>query len=144
MATFQTYGQLKTQSFSWINRDDLDGNVPGFIALIEADLKRRIHILDLKMEDNAFDVDGETVTLPVPCRDIINFYHNTDGALIRRVAVDEAAIDGNHLGKPREYYVLDATSLRVAPPPDQIYSTTIYYNAEFTPLETMQTQIQSC
>lgn len=129
-----TFAELKTRFLSWINRDDLDGEIPGFITLIEADMKRRIRLRDLKSENTAFAVAAESVTLPSDCREIINFYHNEGRVPIRRVAVQEAAVTGNYNGKPTEYYVLDDTTIKVSPPPDQSYDTTIYYSATFTPL----------
>lgn len=57
------YTELKAQIASWLMRSDLEGAIPAFIALAEAEFNRRLRTSDMLVTADAL-LDAERLALP--------------------------------------------------------------------------------
>lgn len=131
-----TYAELKAAVSDWLNRDDLTGAIPSFIALAEADMSR-------KLKDWRMDVvlpvtlSGQYTALPS------DWLATTRLNLIAPSSRLDLASDGalaemrfqrgDMAGKPT-HYAHTAGSLEAFPTPDASYAAEMVYRAKIVSL----------
>jgi hypothetical protein len=138
-----TYAELQTALAGWLNRADLTGRIPDFIALCEARLGRHEAIQSERRVD--LTLATEIVTLPTGCREILALRWD-DGTRHGPIEIIGAAdlplkkVALGETGVPQfGAIVSDGTELLLAPAPDQTYVAKLLYIAALTPLSNTET-----
>lgn len=140
---FASYADLQSAIADFLGRDDLGSQIPGFIALAEAKIKRRVR---RKTIFAALDVSTESTTLPTDLAELRSLVPATgtpsaDRALtIGTLAMlaDTNARRAGAAGRPQLFAVVD-DQLRVAPKPDQTYTLNASYFQKLVPLSSGNT-----
>lgn len=125
-----TYAHLQTALGDLLNRSDLTAQIPDFIGLAEADIRRRLRIFPTSA---TITTTTSTLTLPADCRELLSVRTSSatpsaDAPLIISTAdvVEEARQSMPTTGRPRMAYVLN-NALILAPTPDQSYNFFVTY-----------------
>lgn len=133
-----TFGGLKTTIADWLNRSDLTAAIPGFVAIAEAKLNRRLR--DYRMitrMDRVFDSRFETMP-----PDWLETARVAISASPERV-IEQTTPDGlaalragnsDTTGAPT-HYAMVGEEIEFWPTPDQAYDGSISYYASITPLD---------
>lgn len=126
-----SYSDLTASISNWLNRQDLTGAVPDFIALAEAEFNRKIRV-----RDNTARVMTNVTTqyseLPSDFREakfiklIVAGVDAELGFLDQRSIVTKRA-DYAGVAQQPKYYSLVGNSLEMCPTPDTAYLTEIGY-----------------
>src|SRR5215475_12982627 len=61
--TIQSYSDLLSATASWLNRSDVDDQVPAFVTLAESQFNREMRVRDMMVRADATS-DAENVQLP--------------------------------------------------------------------------------
>lgn len=134
-----TYTGLKAAIADYLNRDDLTDQIPGFIALAEAKIKRKVRRKTVR--NDAFSISAEETSLPTDCAEV-RYVLPLTGSPSRDVPLklatpamlaDWRAMTSGVSSVPRVFAVLDS-KLLVAPPPDQAYTHRLVYFQSLTAL----------
>lgn len=136
--SFSTYTALQSSVADWLNRTDLTAQIPDFISLAEAEMKRRLRRTSTR---TTLAISSESTTLPSDVAEFRSIYlesgsPNLDAPI--RIVTPEmfAETRARHqavAGRPSDAMVLGGT-LYVAPSPDQSYTARIIYFTSLTPL----------
>lgn len=129
-----TYAALQAQVIDWSHRSDLAARIPGFIELAERELFRE---LSLRAEDVSISGIASTDTIAIPAG--INSIERVEiEAHGHRYTLSYSSPNGIAAltGAPNtpSRYVIEASVIRLLPPPDGPYDYTIYSTAEIDPL----------
>lgn len=136
---FTTYTELKASIAEELNRTDLTSQIPGFIALLEAELDRHPAV-QFEFSNVALTVQANPTVLPDDCRELRSARYD-DG--VRFGPVDIVPPDRLPLyrqqfgltGYPRALAVTgNGLQVEVAPVPDQAYVIRIGYLTKLTKL----------
>jgi hypothetical protein len=128
---FTTYSGLKAAIADFLNRGDLTLQIPGFIALAEAKIARRVRRKTLR---TTISVSSESTALPADCVELRSVYPltgspNQDVPLLLGTPEALAETRARHMavaGRPVTFAVIDG-NLVLAPAPDQAYTLQITY-----------------
>lgn len=139
-----TYAALQTSIAAWLNRTDLTGAIPDFIALAEAQIKRRLR--NWTVRDPAFSITAESTPLPADCAELRSIrlvtalVHGDVGVQITTLEglADRRAARHALTGRPVAAAVV-GTTLVVAPAPDMPYTADITYYSALVPLSAANT-----
>lgn len=129
-----TYSELQTSIAGFLNRDDLTAQIPDFITLAEAKLKRELRTRQMEKRSTT-DVSGEYAALPSDFLEIRSAYLNTDPMQqLRLMSPNEIRSRwlGSTTGKP-EVFAIVGSEIMLAPSPDGTYEIELDYYA-FTQL----------
>lgn len=138
-----SYAALQTSIADWLNRTDLTAPIVDFIALNEAEMKRRIRRWTVR--SSAFTIDSARVAAPtdlVTLRSIRLITGST--ALDRPLRVgtiemlNERKARQATTGRPDTFAYVDGY-LYAAPEPDQTYTAEIFYISKLTALSVTNT-----
>lgn len=135
---FTNYTGLKAAIATELARDDLTADIPGFIALAEAKMKRRIRKKTIRA---TITVTAESTALPAACAELRSIYAlsglpSLDRPLRLGTPEAVAEVRANHAGvpgRPVVFAIVD-NNLICAPAPDQSYTFQITYYEALTPL----------
>jgi hypothetical protein len=140
-----SYATLQTAIADWLNRTDLSAQIPDFIALVEAEIKRRLR---RTKTISTLSVTGETVTLPTDLAELqsislVSGSASQDVPLrigTMEMIVERKARSAGVAGRPTDAAVIAGSGKIIfAPPPDQTYTANIIYYATLTPLSNSNT-----
>lgn len=136
--SLDTYANLKAEVADWLNRTDLTTQVPTFITLAEAEMKRKLRIATTR---TTITISAEETTLPADTAELrsislesaspsqdLPFRFGTPEMLAERRARNAAVT-----GRPTGAIVVGST-LVVSPVPDQSYTARITYFTQVIPL----------
>lgn len=136
------YSELQTAVGNWLNRSDLTDRIPEFIALAEAEIKRKLR---RKVVKAVLTIDAAEEALPSAAAELRSWRLNTSTAAWngpRDILSNEALNDYRTMfqsaGRPRYAAVVNQTLL-VVPAPDQAYTAEIVYFEALTALSTSNT-----
>lgn len=121
-----TYAGLKEAIASTLNRTDMGGYVPDWIALCEAELNSRLFTRKM-VESMAFTVSAESVALPADFNGVTSFQMliNNGYKLEYR---SPAAFDDQPLNQRMPtYYTVIGDYFWFSPPPDSSYQARLRY-----------------
>jgi hypothetical protein len=133
-----TYTALQAQIADWLNRDDLTPVIPDFIALVEAEMRRRLRRSSSRA---TITISSEETILPDDCAELKSIHLTTGIAALDRplrvctwamLAQRRAATNGA-TGIPTDF-VVQGQTLVVAPAPNEAFSALITYYRQLTPL----------
>lgn len=136
---FTTYTGLKAAIADFLNRDDLTSQIPGFITLAEAKIKRQVRRKTVRSD--VFSIAAEATDLPADCAEI-RYLLPLTGSPSRdqplkiatpAMLADWRAMTAGVADVPRVFAIVD-TKLLVAPPPSQAYTYRIIYYQTLTAL----------
>ena len=135
-----TYADLQTAIADWLNRSDLTTQIPDFITLAEAEIKRRLRRTSIT---DQIDVDDEFVAPPSDMAELLSLSLVTGSPtrdLPLRVCTPEMlaerkARNAGVAGRPTDVAFI-AGQLQFAPQPDQTYTANIFYFQSLDPLGT--------
>ncbi len=123
---FSTYDDLKAEVASWLRRSDLTAEIPGFIALAEAQMNRRLRVRPMTVRLSE-SWGAEYVDLPV---DFVaeRLVKVGSGQPLRYLAPEamEVKARSGAVGRPR-FYALYGGQLRLHPAPDMAYAAELVY-----------------
>lgn len=133
-----SYTNLQAAVADWLNRTDLTAQIPDFISLCEAEMKRRLRRTSTR---TTLTISSESTTLPSDVAELRTIYLEsaspTEDTPIRigtpEQFAERRARGGAVVGRPSDAMVLGGT-LYVAPAPDQAYTARIIYFTSITPL----------
>lgn len=137
---FTTYSELKESIAKILNRSDLTEDIPGFIALAEAEIARELRRTITR--DTAFAISAASTPLPAAAAEIrsvrlvsSSHYKDVPMDIVTPEMLAYYKAGASATGRPRVAAVI-GRNLVVAPTPDQAYTAElIYYNA-LVPLTT--------
>lgn len=138
-----TYANLQTSVGDWLNRTDLTSVIPDFIALAEAEIKRRLR---RSVTRTTLTIDGEAITPPADMAELRSIYLASDSPTQDtpiRIATPEMlaerrARNAGNTGRPTDVAYV-AGELLFAPTPDQTYTAEIIYFTQLTALSNTNT-----
>lgn len=123
--SLDTYANLKTEVASFLNKTNLTANIPTFITLAEATMRRRI--TSIGHVDNYADVEVSADGWSLPCRADQLASVTYDGRPVPYISPDRVeSVEGDLPG----FYTIDGGLLRVAP----AGTVTIRLKSGFCPL----------
>lgn len=136
--SLDNYTNLQDEIANWLARNDLSGDVPTFITLAEAEMKRRLRRTSTR---TTLSISSEATTLPADVAELRTLYLESssptqDGPIpmvTPEMFAETRARGGAVVGRPVAAMVLGRT-LYVAPAPDQTYTARIIYFTQLTPL----------
>lgn len=136
-----TYATLQSAMADWLIKTNLTTQIPQFIQLVEARLKRDRRAR--KLQTRTFSISSDNMALPSDFRSLDSWY--LDGPTyygeIQIVPADrlgELKARLGDTGVPAYAAILDTTA-RFAPAPDGTYSTKMVYWRKLLPLSATQT-----
>jgi hypothetical protein len=136
LSNLTNYVGLITSVERWLNRTDLQNDVPDFIRLAEARFRRVLVMPD--METDIIVTPAATAALPVDFDSLRSFgiagYPPLD--LLPPSAFGALPLDGNGsplTGRP-EKFTITATGMRFWPVPDKAYAAAMTYRANLPAL----------
>ncbi|GAG49067.1 unnamed protein product, partial [marine sediment metagenome] len=126
---------------SWVNRSDLDSQIPDFITLAEARLRRDVRLRQLQVLD--FDA-SEEYALPSDFKACIDLYHDGPSVFARMPIVglgelSERKRQHGDLGQPMFASIVDGPAgaehyIRFAPEPSGSYGLRMTYESSLIAL----------
>lgn len=133
---FNNYSQLQASIIRALNRNDLEDDVPGFITLAEAEIRRQVRPRQKRLE---ITLDGGEILLPADCG-IVKGLSITAPTLYppigfgtkQSVDAKRAAYQGT-TGVPRAAAIIGREIL-LGPAPDQDYTAELTYLETFAAL----------
>lgn len=136
--SLDTYTNLKAEVADWLNRTDLTTQIPTFIALAEAEMKRRLRRYSTR---TTITISTEESTLPTTVAELrsisLESGSPTQDMPIRigtpEMIAERKARAGATTGRPTDAFLIGRI-LVVSPVPDQSYTARIVYYAQLTPL----------
>lgn len=138
-----TYAALQTAAADWLNRTDLTSQLPDFITLAEAEIKRRLR---RSSTTATISITGPSITPPADMAEarslhLVSTLPSQDGPL--RLCTPEMFAERNArsagiAGRPTDYAYMSGL-LWFAPAPDQTYSATLFYFTQLTALSNTNT-----
>ncbi len=124
-----TYSDLKAEAASWLRRSDLTAEIPGFIALAEAQMNRRLRVRSMAAR-LAQSFGGEYADLPADFLAERELTVTAGGTAHRLAYLAPEQMDvctrTVSSGRPR-FYGLYGGQLRLHPVPDQTYAGELVY-----------------
>src|ERR1019366_2242697 len=139
MALDGTYIGLKASLADWLNRSDLTAQIPDFIILAEAEMKRRLRRTSVR--NSAFSITAQAVAAPGDCAELRSIYLISTQMMqdvpIRlctpEMLAERRARNAGAVGRPSDVAVM-AGYFHFAPPPGQTYTAEIFYFQSLIPL----------
>jgi hypothetical protein len=136
--SFSSYTTLQAAIADWLNRTDLTTQIPDFITLAEAEIKRRLRRTSTR---TTMSITAESNAMPVDVSELRSIYLESASPyqdVPLRICTPEMfaerrARNAATAGRPTDIMVLNQT-LYVAPTPDQTYTARIIYFTSLTPL----------
>jgi hypothetical protein len=138
MARITDYDTLQTEVADWLNRGDLDEQIPGFIQLGEQTLRRKVR--GAYTETGILALDDGLVQLPSDVGTVEQVLLESSGRVypLTQVPLAELLIKrGSTTGRPG-YYAIVQDDIWLGPAPDQTYTATVVYEP-WLALSTTQT-----
>lgn len=141
---FSTYTELKTAVSDWLARTDLTTQPADFIALGEAEMKRRIRKWTTR--NAAFSVSAQRVAAPSDLKVLRSIRLDTGSPSLDKplrlgtveMVSERLARANGATGRPDTVALLVESSsagyLLFAPEPDQTYTAELFYTSTLTPL----------
>lgn len=134
----ESYVDLKTVAAEWLNRRDLANAVPLYIALGEAELRRRLRTKKFR---ETLIVGAEVVALPATCAELLSAFPRTSVVQLDRplnvgtaeMFAEARARAAGISGRPTFGTVI-GSQLLVTPTPDQDYTFEIWFAAKLDAL----------
>lgn len=124
-----TYSDLKAEVASWLRRGDLAAEIPGFIALAEAQMNRRLRVRPMAAR-LAVSFAAEYADLPADFLAERELTVTAGGAAQRLAYLAPEQMDvctrTTSSGQPR-FYGLYGGQLRLHPAPDRAYAGELVY-----------------
>ena len=133
-----TYANLQTAIGNWLARTDLTAQIPDFITLCEAEMKRRLRRSTTR---TTMTIATEVVVMPAGVAELRSISLvsalPTQDVPIRvctpEMLAERKARAAGVAGRPTDVAVM-AGNLVFAPAPDQTYTANIFYYTQLTPL----------
>ncbi len=133
-----SYTNLKSAIADWLNRTDLTTQIPDFITLAEAEMKRRLRRSSTRAN---LTISAYETTLPSDAAELRSIrlvsgdaYRDYPLRVGSKEMVDERNARGaGETGRPDTACIF-GSKLLVAPQPDQSYTAEIVYFTQLTPL----------
>jgi len=131
-----TYSELQTAVGSWLNRSDLDTNIPDFIALAESSFNRVLRTRN-QITRATSSVAEQFVALPSDLLELHNIQLNTSPVKrlqqVTMTKADELKSSISTSGTPA-YFALTGSNIELIPTPDASQTLEIVYYATITAL----------
>lgn len=137
---YDNYTDFLAEVTTRLNRGDLSAQLPGFISLVEAKIKRKLRRTTVQAD---IAIIAAETQLPSDCAELRAIHFNsgiptrdTDLMIVTPSMLADCAAPWNGTAaRPVAACVLSGTGmLLVAPMPDQQYDATITYYQQITPL----------
>lgn len=133
-----SYDTLKASVADWLARGDLTTQIPEFIQLAEAEIKRRLRVRTIRA---TLAISAASTPLPSDCAELRSLslvsgspWLDTPISLGTKEQLDQTrAAHSGVTGRPRRAAVVGSTLL-VAPAPDQAYACDVTYFEKLVPL----------
>jgi hypothetical protein len=137
------YGELQASIADWLNRADLVAQIPDFIALAEAKMKRKLRRTSVR---TTITISSDTTAPPADMVELRSIRLITGQPDLDRpltlvspeVLAEMRAMQGNAIGRPR-WVSMIAGQIVVTQPPDATYTAEIIYFQSLIPLSNTNT-----
>lgn len=141
--SLDTFANLQLAVADWLNRTDLTSQIPDFISLAEAEMKRRIRRSTTRA---SLTISTDGTNLPADCAELTSVYLvsalPTMDVPFRlgtpEMVAERRARQADVPGRPDTGAIV-AGQLLVAPTPDQTYTAEIIYRTQLTALSVSNT-----
>ena len=136
-----TYSELQTAVGSWLNRSDLDTNIPDFIALAESSFNRVLRTRN-QITRATSSVAEQFVALPSDLLELHNIQLNTSPVKrlqqVTMTKADDLKSSISTSGTPA-YFALTGSNIELIPTPDASQTLEVVYYATITALSDTNT-----
>jgi len=136
-----TYSELQTAVGSWLNRSDLDTNIPDFIALAESSFNRVLRTRN-QITRATSSVSEQFVALPSDLLELHNIQLNTSPVKrlqqVTMTKADDLKSSISTSGTPA-YFALTGSNIELIPTPDASQTLEIVYYATIAALSDTNT-----
>lgn len=134
-----TFSDLVTAVGDTLNRADLTGVVPNFIALVEAQMNRRLRTQDMITRNDAFAITGIFTPLPLDVqvvREVRITSISPTYKLVYRTPAQMADLATLHCDTPDQpnYFTVSGMNLEVEAAPNAPYTARLAYYARIPSL----------
>lgn len=132
--TIGDYAALRDLIAAYMDRDDLVGQIPNFIALIEAELNRRLRAVNQELKD-IWVISDESYSLPADFRKLrkIHIEGSPDRPLVEMSPTAVPNLYSGEAGTPQAYW-LEGRIMSLAPPPAAETTFRVTYFRRIEPL----------
>ncbi|MFD1104582.1 phage adaptor protein [Sphingobium olei] len=132
--TIGDYVSLRDLVAAYMDRDDLEAMIPNFIAIIEAELNRRLRTVNQEFKD-IWVISDEAYSLPSDFRKLrkIHIEGNPDRPLAEMSPTAVPNLYSGEAGIPQGYW-LEGRVLSLAPPPNEATTFRVTYFQRIPPL----------
>jgi hypothetical protein len=122
-----SYSELQDAIAQWLDRDDLDDQIPTFVLMAESFFNRELKTPEME-ESYTFSTSSEDTLLPGDYLGMRAIYRETDPDFpLRGTTPDKLRQDyGGVAGTPTSYAIVGG-SIRLAPVPDSTVTLTMDY-----------------
>ena len=128
-----TYSELQSAAANWLNRADLEQQIPDFIRLAEATLTKVVRSSHLVSSSNiSVAVNANSADAPTQMLEPIFLTGSSDGATLEQVSVQQLNWLRKRMsakGTPR-FYAIVGRKVMVAPSPATTTTLTMWYYTE--------------
>lgn len=136
--SLDSYIALKASVADWLGRTDLTLQIPDFITLCEAEIKRKLRRSSTR---TTFAISAEAMTVPADMAALRSMSLSTGSAerdkplriCTPEMLAERTARNAGATGRPTDVAVM-AGKFVFAPVPDQTYTANIFYFTQLTPL----------
>ena len=128
-----TYANLQTSVANWLNRSDLTAQIPDFIALAEAEMRRRLRRSTAR---DSMIIAALVNIMPCAASELRSIYLQTASKYLDKplnivtpeTLAEMRAMQGGQVGRPRWASITSTgKELLVAPAPDTSYTAEVIY-----------------
>lgn len=133
-----TRTELLTAIDNWLSRTDLSGRAAEFVALCEADMMRRLRLVQMESSQNVTLTSTGPVTMPSGLLEIRRAYLNqTAPKKLNYISPSQAFEMGlsQDTGEP-EFFTIEDEKIRAIPTPDGSYTLSILGYSALSALST--------
>jgi hypothetical protein len=132
-----TFAELQAAAASWLNRQDLTGVIPDFIALAEARINRDLRTAQMEVSTTLTTAAGTaTVALPADFLEGRGLVLSDNGVATldyKTPAALHAAWPNNTTGVPQDH-TITGSNIELGPTPDGAYDLILTYYQRIPPL----------
>lgn len=142
MAMDGTYSGLVVSTADWLNRTDLTVQIPDFVILAEAEMKRRLR-RGVVLNQN-FPVSAQLMSVPADMAELRSAWFSS-GQKARDVPIRIGTLEmmterfaraAGTAARPTDMAVL-GSQFYFSPTPDQTYTANLYYYSKLVPLTSL-------
>ena len=137
------YDSLITQVAAWLNRTDLNAQIPEFIDMVERDVNRRLMDQDMEQRSYTTMIAGtKKYALPTGCLSLKHIQVESGTQIYPldyRTPQALATLNDRAANGIPQWYTLAGNEIEVSPPPDAAYALRVVFIKQVPSLDATTT-----